>query len=97
MLSGREAKEAVEVTARQDARAFRTWMVAQLDADEAGSDWPHRPSCQMMTSVPEGFPFKGFSCNCDAPNRWLAEVEAKRRRLKPGRPPAGFQNVVPGP
>jgi membrane protein len=24
-------------------------------------------------------------------------IQAKRRRLKPGRPPAGFQNVVPGP
>jgi membrane protein len=24
-------------------------------------------------------------------------IQAKRRRLKPGRPPAGFKNVVPGP
>lgn len=69
------------MTNRQSARAFRAWMRTQLDADEAGSDWPHRPSCQMMSSVPEGFPFKGFSCNCNAPARWLAEIEVKRRRL----------------
>lgn len=56
------------------------WLRAQLDEDEA-SEWPHRPKCQMLQPVPDGFPFGTLSCNCDADDRWLREVEAKRRIL----------------
>lgn len=57
------------------------FMTARLAEDEA-SEWPHRPSCQMLKPVPEGLPewFGGsFSCNCDATTRWLRDIEAKRR------------------
>lgn len=58
------------------------WLRAALDDDEA-SEWPHRPSCQMLKPVPPGWggPMLGdsFSCNCDAASRWIAEVGAKRR------------------
>jgi hypothetical protein len=61
------------------------WLRQQLDLDEA-SEWPHRPSCQMLKPVPAGFPgfgalFTTFSCNCDAATRWMQEFEAKRRIL----------------
>lgn len=54
---------------------------AAIDAEEAKS-WPHRPTCQMLKPVPPGFPFGGFSCNCDATTLWHRTVEAHREIVK---------------
>ena len=43
------------------------------------SEWPHRPACQMLKPVPEGFPFGGFSCNCNAATIWMNTIEAHRK------------------
>lgn len=52
------------------------WFRAQLDEDEA-SDWPHRPTCQMLQPVP----FGSMSCNCDAADQWQRDIAAKRQIL----------------
>jgi hypothetical protein len=54
---------------------------AAIDAELKGTDWPHRPTCQMLKPVPPGFPFDCFSCNCDAVDTWMRIHETNRKIL----------------
>jgi hypothetical protein len=58
-----------------DTSSLRAFIEARLAEDEA-SRWPHRLDCQMVTRNP------GWSCNCDAADRWHREVAAKRARIE---------------
>jgi hypothetical protein len=54
---------------------------AAIDAELKRTDWPHRPTCQMLKPVPPGFPFDCFSCNCDAVDTWMRMHETNRTIL----------------
>jgi Family of unknown function (DUF6221) len=67
------------MTEAMSAAELALWLLVQLEADEA-SEWPHRPSCQMLKPAPEGWPLSStFSCNCDAATHWMLDIEAKRQ------------------
>lgn len=55
--------------------ALRTWLLAQLDADEQEADELHdRRSCDLYSYDPT-------CCDCDYPDEVRADVAAKRRLI----------------
>lgn len=64
-----------------DANALIDQLRAAIDAEELRTDWPHRPSCQMLRPVPPGLPFDTLTCNCDAASKWLAILDGHRQLL----------------